>query len=249
MSHSTDPKAGIRNRPHFRQRLWGDVRNHVTDLRHDEDIREFDNPIPAWWKGIFAATVVFSFFYLAFYHGDAEGRSDAERYSVAAANNARLQFAEIGVLVADEPTLVKYANDKNWLAVGKGVFQANCAACHARDGGGKIGPNLTDEQYKNVTKITDIYKVINNGAAAGAMPAWKNRLDQNELVLVSAYAASLRGTSPAVAKSGEGREISAWPAYVEPVETESSDDIADGQVDDESDGETASDSDAADETE
>jgi cytochrome c oxidase cbb3-type subunit 3 len=29
------------------------------------------------------------------------------------------------------------------LAVGKTIYTTNCAACH-RDGGGQIGPNLTD---------------------------------------------------------------------------------------------------------
>jgi cytochrome c oxidase cbb3-type subunit III len=35
--------------------------------------------------------------------------------------------------------------------------------------------------------------VIADGAGNGAMPAWRNRLHPNELLLVSAYVASLRG--------------------------------------------------------
>ena len=199
----------------LREKMWGDVQNTVTDRSHDEDIREYDNPIPVWWKVVFIATVVFAIPYMAYYHNGAEGRTAAELYSLAAAENARLQFAELGGdLVGDQATLVEYTSKKNWLAVGKGVFQANCGVCHARDGGGKVGPNLCDQKFKNVATITDIYKVISNGAAAGAMPPWKKKLDQNELVLVSCYVASLRGTSPAVAKAPEGQEIPAWPEYV-----------------------------------
>ena len=201
-------------KPNIRQRLWGDARNETTGVVLD-DIEEFDNPIPAWWKAIFACTVMFAFPYLMFYHGSVEGRSSAELHASAAAANARLAFAEIGELDSDEATMVKYSQDQRWLALGKSIFQSNCAACHARDGGGKIGPNLCDDQYKNVRGISDIYKVVSNGAAAGAMPPWKARMEQNELVLVSCYVASLRGTSPATAKAAEGREIPAWPTEVE----------------------------------
>ena len=216
------------NKPSMRERMWGEIRNESTDIAFDDDIQQYDNPIPGWWKAICIATIAFAFPYIAYFHGGGEGRTAAELHSVALAANARLQFADIGELTADEPTLVKYANNKNWVAVGKSIFQTNCGACHGRDGGGKIGPNLCDENYKNVADITDIYKVISNGAAAGAMPPWKAKLQQNELVLVSSYVASLRGSSPATPKAAEGREIPAWPEYVpEPVEANTADNSED----------------------
>ena len=55
------------------------------------------------------------------------------------------------------------------------------------------GPNLTDDYYKNVKQITDIAEVIKNGAAGGSMPAWRTRLHPNEIVLMAAYVAGLRG--------------------------------------------------------
>ena len=213
------------SQPSVKERLWGDAHNDLTDVSHDEDIREFDNPIPRWWKTTFMCTALFAVPYMMFYHSGGN-RSAVELYSVAAAENARLQFAEIGELAGDEATLVKYSNDRSWAAVGKGVFQANCGACHARDGGGKVGPNLCDDNYKNVKSIEDIYKVIANGAAAGAMPAWKKRLEQNELVLVASYVASLRGSSPATAKSPEGAQIPAWPEYVPEAEKPADEDDA-----------------------
>ena len=63
-----------------------------------------------------------------------------------------------------------------------------------------------------VRTVTDIYEVITNGAANGAMPAWGNRFSHNELVLLASYVASLRGTSPAGTIRGpEGDAIPAWP--------------------------------------
>ena len=54
-------------------------------------------------------------------------------------------------------------------------------------------------------------RVLENGANAGAMPAWKSKLSTNEIVLVSAYVASLRGKSDGTGKPAEGREIAPWP--------------------------------------
>ena len=55
--------------------------------------------------------------------------------------------------------------------------------------------------------------MINKGAGNGAMPAWSNRILPNEVVLVSAYVASLRGSTPAGAANGPyGNQIAPWPA-------------------------------------
>ena len=115
------------------------------------------------------------------------------------------------VLESDEKTIVKLMGDQRMMAVAAGMFVGNCAACHARDGGGINGVNLTDDSYKNVKTIADVYTVITDGAASGAMPSWRNKLNQNERVLMAAYAASLRGTTPAVPKGAEGTPIAPWP--------------------------------------
>jgi cytochrome c oxidase cbb3-type subunit 3 len=181
-----------------------------TDHAYD-GIEEYDNPLPGWWKWLFVASIVFSPFYWMFYHGGAEGRSVEDQYSVALAENTRLQFEEIGELALDEKTLVTFMNKDSWVKVGESVFRANCVSCHGRNGEGKVGPNLTDEKYKNVREIADIAKVVNNGAGNGAMPKWSNRLHINEIVLVSAYVATLRGTNAENGRPAEGRDIPPWP--------------------------------------
>jgi cytochrome c oxidase cbb3-type subunit 3 len=42
---------------------------------------------------------------------------------------------------------VTLLTDPTDLAAGKEIFTTNCAACHRADGGGQIGPNLTDDQW------------------------------------------------------------------------------------------------------
>ncbi|TWT51237.1 Cbb3-type cytochrome c oxidase subunit CcoP2 [Rubripirellula amarantea] len=182
----------------------------LTGHQYD-GIEEFDNPLPGWWKWIFVLCILFSIPYTLFYHGGAEGRSIEEGYEVALADNLRLQFAEIGELKADRANVIKFLYKPNMLSIGKAVFKSNCTSCHGSDGGGLVGPNLTDEEYKNVKDIGDFINVLENGAGAGAMPAWKNRLSTNEIVMVSSYVASLRGTVPASAKAPQGNKIAPWP--------------------------------------
>jgi cytochrome c oxidase cbb3-type subunit 3 len=195
---------------------------------HDYDgIQEYDNPLPGWWKWLFVASILFAPPYFFYYHNGAEGRSLADRYDRELAANLQLQFAEIGELTLDRESVVRFLYEKSWLQVGKIVFKTNCISCHGKEGGGVVGPNLCDEQYKNVKDIADILTVLQNGANAGAMPAWKNRLSTNEMVMVASYVASLRGTTPAVAKDGEGRAIPPWPPA--PPKDEAATDDQNGQ--------------------
>lgn len=190
----------------------------ITDHAYD-GIQEYDNPLPGWWKWTFIGSIAFSVCYAMYFHCGAPGRSVAEGFDEALSANMRLQFADIGTLASDEPTILRYSVKASWVKVGQAVFKANCISCHGREGEGKIGPNLTDEFYKNVKKIEDLAQVVSKGAANGAMPAWSNRLHANEVVLVAAYVASLRGSKPTgEAKGPEGNQIAAWPAP--PVEPE-----------------------------
>ncbi len=108
-------------------------------------------------------------------------------------------------------TILKYKDDADWMLYANSVFLTNCQSCHGPDGSGVVGPNLTDDFYKNVKKITDIAEVINNGAAGGSMPAWRTRLHPNEVILMAAYVAGLRGKN-LKGRGPEGEKIDPWPA-------------------------------------
>ncbi|WP_235935320.1 c-type cytochrome [Candidatus Laterigemmans baculatus] len=194
----------------------GEPGDERIEREETDGIEVLDSPLPGWWKWTFFATIAFSFPYFAYYHFGATGRTLEDSYTRAVARNAQLQFAEIGELEGDAETLVRYLDEPSWLSVGKSVYQTHCIACHGAGGGGLVGPNLTDEHYKNVRAIEDIVTVINVGAGAGAMPAWQSRLEQNERVLVAAYVASLRGTTPGGSPKGpEGAVIPEWPSLEE----------------------------------
>lgn len=183
----------------------------LTDHMYD-GIREYDNPLPGWWTWLFILSCVFSFFYWIVFHLGTEGRSVHDEYDRVSASIFERRFAEIGVLKPDQETLLKYMNNPKFLTVGKVVYKTNCVSCHGANGEGNVGPNLTDDHWKNVKQLEDVAKVIEQGAANGAMPAWRNRLSHiNQIVLAAAYVASLRGSNPAGGKIPEGDKIAPWP--------------------------------------
>jgi cytochrome c oxidase cbb3-type subunit 3 len=182
----------------------------LTDHAYD-GIQEYDNPLPTWWSLGFFFSVIFALLYTVRYHLGGPGPSVQDEYDESAAEVFELRFAELGELAPDRATLLKYEADPAWLAVGQAVFKANCVSCHGANGQGDIGPNLTDDHWKNVTAIEDIARVISDGAGNGSMPAWRNRLSHvNQIVLTAAYVASLRGSNPANPRAPEGEPIAAW---------------------------------------
>ena len=187
-------------------------------LDHNYDgIQEYDNPTPGWWWWIFHGTFIFSVAYFVFFTFSPISWTNAEEHQSAIAANLKLQFGEIGDLKSDAPTILKYMHDEKWLAVGKTTFAARCVSCHGANGEGLVGPNMTDDNYKNIKAIDDIARVIANGAANGAMPAWKTQLHPNEIVLTASYIASLRGKNLPGPRGPEGDVIPPWPKYEAPA--------------------------------
>jgi cytochrome c oxidase cbb3-type subunit 3 len=180
---------------------------------HEYDgIREYDNPTPGWWWLIFMVTVAFSAFYIVFWHVSAYGWSEQETWASAQRRDFVRVFGKVGTLEPKEDVILDAQTNEQFMTIARATFIGNCAACHASDGGGQVGPNLCDDSYKgNIKSVADIYNVITEGAAAGSMPAWNTRLSQNQRVILAAYVATLRGTTPASPKAAEGNVIPPFP--------------------------------------
>lgn len=179
---------------------------------HDEDrlldhnydgIQEYDNPMPRWWLWIFWVTIAWSVLYWFNVPGVGIGQGRIADYnaSVAAAVAARPPEASTGP-TADQ--LLAMSRDPAALTSGKTVYQAYCTACHGPDGGGVIGPNLTDNAWIHGGTPEAIYRTAHDGVAAKGMPAWGQMLKPDELTAVVAYVISLQGTTPATPKAPEG---------------------------------------------
>ncbi|MEM7228660.1 MAG: cbb3-type cytochrome c oxidase N-terminal domain-containing protein [Planctomycetota bacterium] len=186
-----------------------EIENVETDHAYD-GISEYDNPLPGWWKWLFILSAIFTVIYIMYYHMG-PGPDLEAKYQASVASHVEAQLALLGDLEADNNTIVKFMSNDEWMSAMGGLFRGNCSQCHASDGGGNVGPNLCDDSYKNVKTPEDIYTVIEQGIAGTQMTAWSDRFQKPQLILLSAYVGSLRGTSPASPKEAEGVEIAPWP--------------------------------------
>jgi len=179
-------------------------------LGHDADgIREYDNPMPFWWSAIFWGTFFFSLLY-AMYYMIGVGPGHSQEFDGELSSFYQVQAERLGDLQPNDQTLSSLMADQRMMQAAAGVFASNCATCHAKDGGGGTGPNLCDDSYLNVKSAGEIFGVISSGVVAKGMPAWDKRFGQAQRVLLAAYVAHLRGTSPSAPKEPQGSALAAW---------------------------------------
>ena len=175
-------------------------------LDHEYDgIRELDNNLPPWWVWMFYATIVFAFVYLIYYHVLPYGENQKEEYlSEMKAAQAEVEAYMATVKNVIDENSVVYLGDAADLAAGKAIYDGNCMACHAPDGGGGVGPNFTDEYWLHGGSISDIFKVVKYGVPAKGMIAWESQLSPLQMAQVSSYLKNFVGTVPANPKEAQG---------------------------------------------
>ena len=172
-------------------------------IEHSYDgIQEYDNPLPRWWVLLFYATIVFSGLYLLNVPGVGIGKGRIAAYEADVAA-WRAQHPQGPVEVTPEQ-LAALAGRAEVVADGRQVFAANCASCHRADGGGLIGPNLTDALWIHGGTLPAIHATIAQGVLAKGMPNWGKVLTPDQVNAVTVYVASLQGTTPPNPKAPEG---------------------------------------------
>lgn len=77
------------------------------------------------------------------------------------------------------------------IAEGKGLYQANCAACHGDDGS-RSKPNLADASWQAKASDAEMFAAIRDGK--GVMPGFKDRLTEEQTAATVAYVRSLAST-------------------------------------------------------
>ena len=115
-------------------------------------------------------------------------------------DKSRIEFTykpeqQITGAVADFHKTAKnaYDGDAGAIAEGKQLYEQYCAACHLKDGGGRIGPNLTDDEwrYPQVAADKGMFEIIYAGGA-GAMQAFGRRMTQDQILQLMAYVRTFR---------------------------------------------------------
>lgn len=200
--------------PTFWEKLWQQSNDFVPVekeasimLDHNYDgIKELDNHLPPWWTGLFLGTIAFAIVYLLFYHVFNTLPSQQAEYDteVAIAQEQLKKLQAANPVAAIDETNVETTTDALALAEGKQIFLNTCASCHRKDGGGDIGPNLTDDYWKHGGTIKDIFKTVRHGVQGTNMIAWEGVISPEKMKNVSSYVLTLRGTNPANPKKPEG---------------------------------------------
>lgn len=176
-------------------------------LDHNYDgIRELDNKLPPWWVYMFYATIIFGAIYLIRFHifNDYDQELEYDR-EVAAAKLEIEAYKKTAKNLVDANT-VALLTDASDLNAGKTLFESNCVACHMADGGGGIGPNLTDEYWILGGGIKNVFNTISEGGRDGkGMVAWKQILKPMEIAQVASYVLEkINGETPANPKAAQG---------------------------------------------
>jgi cytochrome c oxidase cbb3-type subunit 3 len=174
----------------------------------DEDLDEYNNPLPRWWIGLFWITIVFSVGYLWVYPGlgSYEGSfkwtstGEYDREVAVAENKYGPLYAKFAA--AD---LKQLAADPEARAVGQKLFLNYCSQCHSSDArGGRGFPNLTDGDWLYGGDPQVIKTTIMEGRN-GTMPPMAAVIGQANVKDVANYVRSLSGLSHDAAAAARGK--------------------------------------------
>lgn len=169
---------------------------------HEIDgIQEYDNILPRWWLTTFYGSIVFAVGYFFYYDVFAAGELPAREYRREMAQRMEAQGQSAPVT---EASLMDMTHDSAVMAEGAKMFAASCTPCHGPNGGGTVGPNLTDEFWLHGGSAEQIHKSISDGYPAKGMPAWSQQLGEKRIPALTAFVLGMKGTNVAGGKAPQG---------------------------------------------
>jgi cytochrome c oxidase cbb3-type subunit 3 len=184
-------------------------------IDHEADgIKELDNLLPRWWVWLFYLTSIFAVAYMFYYHVFKAGDLQAAEYRKEAAIGEQIKGAALAKFEATVATL-EPIKDPQIINQGQQIFIRMCAPCHRPDGGGLVGPNLTDDYWIHGSNFIDNVKTIINGVPEKGMLTWRGVLKPAEIHQVASYIYTLRGTHPPNPKPPENQQQPNKPSEYE----------------------------------
>lgn len=193
------------NKDHNEDHEFDALTNDRLIKDHDYDgIRELDNDLPPWWKWLFYITIAFSVIYfIRLFVFNADDLVQDREYAIEMEGFKASQPDKI----ADVDFNVVLLDDATSLANGKAIWTKICSACHLVDGGGLVGPNMTDNFWIHGNTVQDLYRISTAGVIEKGMIPYKDQLsNQERLEVVSYILLKIYGTTSATPKAAEGTE-------------------------------------------
>ncbi len=182
----------------------------TTGHSWDEDLAEYNNPMPAWWMWLFYITIVFALGYLAYYPGlgsfggvgkwSSHGQYDQEEAQ------AEATYGPIFDKFLQQDVKTVAANPEA-RQMGQRLFLTYCSQCHGSDARGAKGfPNLTDNDWLYGGDPDAIKATITNGRN-GMMPPMAEAIGGEQGVKeVANYVLSLSGRPHDAQLAAAGKE-------------------------------------------
>ncbi|MBE7501225.1 MAG: c-type cytochrome [Verrucomicrobiales bacterium] len=184
-------------------------------LDHEADgIRELDNQLPRWWVWLFNLSIAFSVVYMVYYHVLGDGRIMVTEYQREMEVGDRLKSAALARFEQAMQEL-QPGTEPATLDTGRRLFNQMCAPCPREDGGGLVGPNLTDDYWIHGPSFGDSLRVIYDGVPDKGMVTWKTLLKPAEIHAVASHIYTLRGTNPPNPKPREDQAPPDQPSEYE----------------------------------
>ncbi|MBL8473613.1 MAG: cytochrome-c oxidase, cbb3-type subunit III [Rhodocyclaceae bacterium] len=175
----------------------------------DENIQEWNNPLPGWWMGLFWLTVLFGIAYLAMYPGfgsfkGAFGWTSLGQYEDEMKKAAEKYDPIFNKFLTQDIKVV--AADPEAKAMGERLFQTYCSQCHGSDAKGAKGfPNLTDSDWLYGGEPEQIETTI-KGGRQGMMPPFAH-LGADTIKDAANYVRSLSGMAADSTRAQRGKEV------------------------------------------
>jgi len=184
--------------------------SETTGHTWDEDLGEYNNPLPRWWMWLFWITIVFSLVYLALYPGLGSFAGYLKWTQVGQLEQenaqANAQFGPLYEKFAGQE-VAQLAKNPEALAIGQKLFLNTCAQCHASDAAGSRGfPNLTDTDWLYGGDPATIKATITEGRN-GIMPPFGPALGEQGTKDVAHYVMSLSGMAHDSIRSARGKPL------------------------------------------
>ena len=185
-------------------------KTETTGHTWDEDLGEYNNPLPRWWIWLFYITIAFSVGYLIVYPGLGSYGGSAKWTSIAQyegeMQQAEQQYGGLYAKYASQD-LKRVAADPEARAIGQKLFLNYCSQCHGSDAaGGKGFPNLTDNDWLYGGDPKTIETTILDGRN-GVMPAWGAVLKDEGVRDAANYVRSLSGLAHDEARAARGKAL------------------------------------------